>query len=146
MKMIKKRIMPILLLLTLSVIALSACGAEKVKIEDYEWKMRTVMRSDTDDLVLAVGEADEVYPEAKVVDLRLNAKDGKLTITDATNNKTYEGTYSVEDKTPDGTNYKITIDGKDGYATVSMTEYYDGSKEPTLPINLGDCSIYFYAN
>lgn len=107
--------------------------------------MRTVMRNDTDLSVPAVGEQNSAHPYAKVVDLRLMAKDGKLTITDATNNKTYEGTYSVEDKTPEGVDYKVVIDGKEGYATVAMTEYYDGTEESTLPINLGDYSIYFYA-
>ena len=37
------------------------------------------------------------------------------------------------------------IDGKNGYATVDMTKYYDETEEPTLPINLGAHSIYFYA-
>ena len=69
----------------------------------------------------------------------------KLTITDATNSKTYEGTYKVAKKTPDVIDYEITIDGKNGYATVAMTKYYDGTEEPTLPINLGTHSIYFYA-
>ena len=53
--------------------------------------------------------------------------------------------YKVAKKTPDGIDYEITIDGKNGYATVAMTKYYDGTEEPTLPINLGTHSIYFYA-
>ena len=48
-------------------------------------------------------------------------------------------------KTPDGIDYEIIIDGKNGYATVAMTKYYDGTEEPTLPINLGTHSICFYA-
>ena len=68
-----------------------------------------------------------------------------LLITDATNSKTYEGTYKVVKKTPDGIDYEITIDGKNGYATVAMTKYYEGAESPTLPINLGSHSIYFYA-
>ena len=140
-----KKIISFLLITTL-LFALSACGAEKMKIEDYEWKMRTVMKNDSDLVVPAVGEADEVYPDAKVVDLTLTAKDGKITITDATNNITYEGTYTVEGKNPKGTDYKVVIDGKEGYSTAAMTKYDDGSEEPTLPINLGDYSIYFYAD
>ena len=116
-----------------------------MKIENYEWKMRTVMRNDTDLDVTAVDEADAAHPDAKVVDLFLVAKDGKITVTDATNNKTYEGTYSVSGKNPKGTDYEITIDGKEGYATVAMTEYADGTEEPTLPINLGTHLMYFYA-
>ena len=64
-------------------------------------------------------------------------------ITDTTNNKTYSGTYKVQQKTPDGTDYEVIIDGINGYATVAQTEYYDHSEIPTLPINIGDYSIYF---
>ncbi len=141
-----KRILSIIILIATLTIALSACGLGKVKIEDYEWKMRTIMHGEDNQVVVdAVGEYDAAHPEAKIIDMILTAKDGKITITDNTNNKTYEGTYTVEQKTPAGTDYKVTIDGKEGYATVAMTTYADGTEEPTLPINLGTHSIYFYA-
>ena len=132
--------------------ACSACCADVAAIEDYEWKMRTVMSNDIetaqyqDELVIAVGEADELYPDAKIVDLTLIAKDGEITITDTTNGKTYNGTYEVQKKTPKGTDYEIIIDGVTGYATVSPTEYYDGSEIPTLPINIDGYSMYFIPN
>lgn len=133
-------------------VTLSACNADVVKIEDYEWKMRTVMSNDTeaaqyqDELVVAVGEADELYPDAEIVDMTLTAKDGEITITDTTNGKTYNGTYEVMQKTPKGTDYEIIIDGVTGYATVAPTEYYDGTEIPTLPINIDGYSLYFIPN
>ena len=33
-----------------------------------------------DELVVAVGEADELYPDAEIVDMTLTAKDGEITI------------------------------------------------------------------
>ena len=143
-----KKIISLLLMLIL-VFTLSACNGDVVAIEDYEWKMGAVMRNDIeaaqneDELVVAVGEEDDIHPNAKIVDLKLVAKDGSITITDATNNKTYSGTYKVQQKTPKGTDYEVTIDGVKGYATVAPTEYYDGSEVPTLPINLGEYSLYF---
>ena len=131
------------------ILGLSACNGDVVAIEDYEWKMGAVMRNDIevaqneDELVVAVVEEDDIHPNAKIVDLKLVAKDGSITITDATNNKTYSGTYKVQQKTPKGTDYEVTIDGIKGYATVAPTEYYDGSEVPTLPINLGEFSLYF---
>lgn len=131
------------------ILALSACSGDVVAIEDYEWKMGAVMRNDIevaqneDELIVAVGEEDDIHPNAKIVDLKLVAKDGSITVTDATNNKTYSGTYKVQQKTPKGTDYEVTIDGIKGYATVAPTEYYDGSEVPTLPINLGEFSLYF---
>jgi len=141
-----KRIISIIILIATLTMSLSACGMGKVKIEDYKWKMRTIMHGEDNQVVVdAVGEDDPAHPEAKIIDMTLIAKDGKITITDHTNNKTYEGAYKVEQKTPAGTDYKVTIDGKEGYATVAMTTYADGTEEPTLPINLGTHSIYFYA-
>lgn len=143
-----KKIISLLLMLIL-VFTLSACYGDVVAIEDYEWKMGAVMRNDIeaaqneDELVVAVGEEDDIHPNAKIVDLKLVAKNGSITITDATNNKTYSGTYKVQQKTPKGTDYEVTIDGIKGYATVAPTEYYDGSEVPTLPINLGEFSLYF---
>lgn len=138
-----------LFLLFVVVFSLSACNGNVVAIEDYEWKMGAVMRNDIelaqneDELVVAVGEEDDIHPNAKIVDLKLVANDGSITVTDATNNKSYSGTYKVQRKTPKGTDYEVTIDGIKGYATVAPTEYYDGSEVPTLPINLGDFSLYF---
>ena len=143
-----KKIISLLSMLIL-VFTLSACNGDVVAIEDYEWKMGAVMRNDIeavqneDELVVAVGEEDDIHPNAKIVDLKLVAKNGSITITDATNNKTYSGTYKVQQKTPKGTDYEVTIDGIKGYATVAPTEYYDGSEVPTLPINLGEFSLYF---
>lgn len=143
-----KKIISIFLMLTFT-FALSACNSDEFAIEDYEWKMRAVMRNDIevaqneDELVIAVGETDELYPDAEIVDLTLTAKDGEITITDTTNSKTYCGTYTVMQKTPDGTDYEMTIDGISGYATVAPTGYYDDPEIPTLPINIGDYSIYF---
>ena len=114
--------------------------------------MRTVASNDIeaaqapDELIVAVGEADELYPDAEIVDLTLNAKGGEITITDTTNHRTYTGTYEVMRKTPKGTDYEIIIDGVNGYATVAPTEYYDGSEIPTLPININGYSLYFISN
>lgn len=63
-----KKLLSVFLMLTF-VFALSACSADVVAIEDYEWKMRTVMSNNIevaqneDQFVVAVGEADELYPD-----------------------------------------------------------------------------------
>lgn len=141
----KKTVLAIITALILA-ISLISCTSQRVKIEDYEWKLETAMFSDGTSLdVIAVSESNPAYPEAPVVDVTLVAANGKLTVTDNTNKKTYEGTYTVSNRTPEGTDYKITLNGKSGYATVAMTTYADGSQTPTLPINLGDRSLAFYA-
>ena len=141
-----KKIVSILLLAATLMLALSACGIGKPKIEDYEWKMRTIAHVEGEQLVYdAAAEERTAHPEAKIIEMTLVAKDGKITITDVTNGKTYEGTYTVSGRNPEGTDYQITIDGKSGYAGVAMTTYADGSEEPTLPISIDGYSMYFYA-
>ena len=141
-----EKIISILLLLSIMLFSLSACGMGKPEIEDYEWKMRTIMHAEDNRVVYdAVAEESNTHPDAKNMEMILVAKDGKITITDVTNGKTYEGTYTVSGRNPKGTDYNITIDGKSGYAGVAMTTYADGSEEPTLPISLDGYSMYFYA-
>ena len=126
--------------------AFSACAVGKPSVEDFEWYLRTAMTVKDGELtVVATDGADAVHFEAKTVDITLKADNGRLTIIDSTNGKTYEGTYRVEERNPRGTDYKVTVDGKEGYATVAMTTYADGGEEPTLPINLGEYSLYFYS-
>ena len=84
----------------------------EMKIEDYEWKMRTIVHVENNQAVYdAVGEEITTHPEVKIIDMTLVAKDGGITITDITNSKTYYGTYKAVQKTPAGTDYEVTIDG-----------------------------------
>lgn len=140
-----KKIIPVLFICIL-VMIFSACGKDEIKIEDYEWKLRTAANINAENLVVAVGEKDEAYPDAKVVDVVLTAKDGELVITDKTHDETYEGAYEEMLITDSSEDYKIIIKGKDGYATVAYTTYADGTKELTLPITIGGYDMYFYAN
>ena len=141
-----KKIVSILLLAATLIFALSACGIGKTKIEDYEWKMRTIMHVEGDQVVYdAVAEKSSTQPEAKTIDMRLYAIDGKIRLTDITNDNIYEGSYTVSGRNPEGTEYRITIGNKTGHAVVAMTTYADGTEEPTLPISLDGYSMYFYA-
>ena len=140
-----KRMLILFLLIMNAAFAFFVFGSEKVKIEDYEWKMRTIAHVEENQVVYdAVEQKDDIHPGAMVIDMTLIAKDGKITIVDATNEISYEGTYSITSKNPKGTDYRITIDEKSGYATTAMTTYLNRTKEPTLPINLDGYSMYFY--
>lgn len=107
--------------------------------------MRTIIQNDSDASVPAVGIADELYPDAPIIDLTLIAEAGKLVITDATNDAVYEGTYAVADRSSSTVNNLFTVNGQDGYAATALTEYSDNSKMPTMTINLGSYSIYLEA-
>ena len=146
----KRLLCVISMLLILSIF--SSCTMDLVSIEDCTWKMSAIMSNSGDnlqnsnDFVIVVGTPDEIYPNAKIVELILTAQNGELIVTDVTNSKTYKGTYKVRQRTYISIDYDITIDGISGYATVSKTKYYDGSEVPTLPITLGEYSLYFIPN
>ena len=140
-----KKIIPVLFILIM-VMIFSACGKDEIKIEDYEWKLRTAANINAEGLVVAVGDKDEANPDAAVVDVILTAKDGEIIITDKTNDETYTGAYEEMFITDSSEDYKIIMKGKDGYATVAYTTYADGTKELTLPITIGGYDMYFYAN
>jgi len=143
----------VLVLSLVMIMLLSACGVKGkpvVYIESYEWKMMSVMSNNTDlsedELVIAVGEQDELYPNAKVVDMILTATNGEITLTDKTNNKTYTGTYKMTEETSKTATYEIEIDGIAGDATIAITEHLGNRLTPTLPINLGEYTVYFLPN
>ena len=135
----------VLLITVVSIGLLPSCGFNNIKIENYEWQMRSIVHIEDGIAIMdAANEKNSTYPDAVIIQMTLAANNGKLVITDITNNIIYEGKYSVNKRTPKGVNYNISIGDKNGLATVAMTTYADGSKEPTLPINLGGYSIYFY--
>lgn len=75
---------------------------------------------------------------SKEIELTCTAKDGKIIITDKTNNKTYEGTYKV---TSWGKfikqSYAVVIDGKEGTANISS------SFNRSLFISVGGYYLHF---
>lgn len=142
-----------LVLALVMIMLISACGVNGkpvVYIDSYEWKLQSVMNNDSEvadeELVIAVGEQDELYPNATVVDIMLTAKDGEITITDATNNKTYTGAYKMTEETSKSATYEIVIDDIEGNATITITEHLGNRLTPTLPINLGEYTVYFLPN
>ncbi len=130
------------------ILTLSSCGGE-VKFEGHERRLSTVQSSENGQVIAysptSLFGGAVAYPDAVIMEMSLIADDGKITVFDETNDKSYEGTYSLDGITPDSRNYIITIDGERGYTGVTMTTYADGSKTPTLPITLDGYSLCFYA-
>ena len=142
-----KKAFSFIILLFLGASILSACAFEDVKIEDYTWELSLAFYVENEEVVVCATDASgsDLHPDAAVVDATLTARDGILTVTDHTNNCSYQGTYRLTQIHPRGRDYEITLDGKTGHATVAMTTYADGTQTPTLPISLGKHSLQFFA-
>ncbi len=141
-----KKIVGVVCLLAVMLTAFAACGKNGYEIEDYEWKLRTALRTENSGTVVAVGEEAAAYPDAEVVDVVLKADDGEIAIIDKTNNETHNGAYEDMYVTEVTNDYKVIFKGTEGYVNVSETEYADNSRVPTLVMALGDYDLYFYAD
>lgn len=82
-----------------------------------------------------------LFDFSKEVELTLEANDGKLIIVDKTNEKTYEGTYTVNSgergrfRTFKNKTYTVVIDGLEGTANFSTNR--------TLFISIDRYCLYF---
>lgn len=137
-----KKLIPVLCILILAMI-FTACGNDEMKIEEYSWEMGTVLSLEENGEVIAVGEKNA--ESDNVVKLTLAANNGELILEDSTNDETYKGAYEEMIVTDEPNDYKIYLDGKEGYAIVSETFYENKSSEKTLVISVNGYDVYFYA-
>lgn len=137
-----KKLIPVLFICILAMI-FTACGNDEMKIEEYSWKMGTVLSLEENGEVIAVGEKNA--ESDNVVELTLTANNGELILEDSTNDETYKGAYEEMVVTDEPNDYKIYLDGKEGYAIVSETFYENKSSEKTLVISVNGYDVYFYA-
>ena len=99
----------------------------KPKIELYTWELSSAQQEGPPFITVAhnkdydfTDEDDALFKFSKPIELTCVAKNGKLTITDKTNNIIYNGTYKVESWNKfSRQRYKIVIDGKEGKANIS---------------------------
>lgn len=141
-----------LILVTVLLICFGGCSSEAIKIEGYEWNL-TLIQSNEDGSIIGCGSA--YYEEHKdieniiAVDLVCSAENGNFTITDKTNNASYNGNYKTDNSSGNSTIYSITTATNNGTAVSSLTKSNDGSNKaentPTLIITIGNYVLNFQA-
>jgi NADPH:quinone reductase-like Zn-dependent oxidoreductase len=132
-----KKLIPVLFILILAMI-FTACGNDEMKIEDCKWEMGRVLSLEESGKIVAVGENEE---GEKPVKMTLTANNGELILKDSTNNETYKGAYEEMVVTDEPNDYKIYLDGKEGYAIISENE----DSKTTLVMSVQGYDLYFYA-
>ncbi len=140
-----KKILSVLLAFIFIMTVLSSCKKDQATIEDYSWKLESVVNLNENGNVIAVGEETEENSDVKVVDITLVASNGELVLEDNTNNKTYKGAYEEMLVTDDADDYKIILNGKEGLINKTKTVYPDGTEEPMIIITVDDYDLYFNA-
>lgn len=113
-------------------------------IEKRTWVLSYAQQAQSPCFVVAHGEDynvsnidDSMFEFSKPIELICEAKDGKLVLTDKTNGKTYEGTYTTSSLRK--RNYKVVIDGLEGTANISSVA------NRTLIISIGGYLLNFDA-
>lgn len=100
----------------------------KPVIETHTWELFSAQQAEPPNFTIAhhynytfaSDEDDTLFKFSKPIELTCVAKNGKLIITDKTNNIIYNGTYKVESWNKfSRQRYKIVIDGKEGKANIS---------------------------
>lgn len=131
-------------LLFLLILCLTGCSrTDVVDIAGYSWRMTSVQGGEDGAVVACPADKADSYEEAAVLELRCEAENGVLTLTDSTNAKTYTGNYRVTQTSPEATIYEVTIGDTQGYAVTGMTTYLDGSQDPTFILSIKGYAINF---
>ena len=98
----------------------------KPTIEKCTWVLSSAQQAEPFSIVAHRSGYDfsdnenELFAFSKEIELTCVAKDGKLILTDKTNDKIYEGTYKTTSWSRFSTqSYTVVINGKDGTANIS---------------------------
>lgn len=126
-----KKVLSLIFALIFIITMFSACNNDEVHIEDFEWKLTSVTKLDEKELNIS---AENVI---------LTAGDGELLLWDKTNNETFNGAYEELLVTDNSDDYKIFLDGKEGYINVTKTIYEDKNEEPLLMMTIDGYDLYF---
>ena len=143
-------IIGLILLLAVGAVALTACAKSEynVKIEGHEWVFDNVLENVGGEArITECSESNsEIYPEAKVVEIKVSVKSGTLTVEHVTAGVTSVYTLKGEEYIEGRSSIYILTDAdgnEAGYATIGVTSYHDGSEEYTLIVRTGDRYEYF---
>lgn len=119
------------------------CAGSDTLLEEKTWVLKTAIVTENGEArVFATDKENSAYPSAKIVNVSLNAADGKIIITDLDEEKTFIGKYSYSG-TSGGVIYKVVFGEKSGFLVSSFTEYADGDKVPTLTLSVENYTLYF---
>lgn len=127
-----KKVLSLIFAFVFIITTFSACKNDEVNIEDFEWKLTSVTKLDEKELNIS---AENVI---------LTAGDGELLLWDKTNNETFNGAYEELLVTDNSDDYKIFLDGKEGYINVTKTIYEDKNEEPLLIMTIDGYDLYFH--
>lgn len=122
----------------------ASCGSDVPEIDGYTWEMHSVQAGSDGRYIACSPSFSDGNPDAVVLELECKADNGKLTLKNLSDDKSYEGTYRILSSDIKSNTYEIVFGEVTGYAVCAMTEYHDGSEKPTFIINIDEKAINFF--
>lgn len=121
-----KKVIPIIIIAVLCAVILAFFLIPHIEL--HKWSLSTAQQTDPPHLVVAYNSEyntsfndSALFEYAKPIKLILKAQKGKITITDKTNDKIYNGTYKLKSRNRfSSQSYDIVINGKNGTADVKL--------------------------
>ncbi len=140
-----KKTISIFLALCVILTLFTACGSDELTVESTKWKLQKAVNIEKEGQVVAVGERNEENRDIPLVDVTLVAIDGEITITDHSINETHTIAYEEMNVTDDANDYKLLINGKEGYMVFAENGYFENESKPTLVLTVDGYDLYFYS-
>ncbi len=142
-----KKFICLILALSLIMCVLASCGEEEKKdgltLDGKTLTFDYAQQNDTK-IVACSSASAALHEGAKVVDYTLQADGGKLTFTGT--DGTFTGDYSVHkegEKYGEYVVYKISVNGENGYASLTRKTHDDGAKEYLLLLTIMERHVQF---
>ncbi|MBQ9745510.1 MAG: hypothetical protein IJW21_01640 [Clostridia bacterium] len=137
-----KKIIALVLLVSLALACLCSCGEKKRAYELLNGKTFCFEYARVDAEVRACASAlAEKYPETRNVDYTLKAEEGALTFTGE--GGTYTGTYTVSEVLEKSIVYEITVGEESGHASLTEQSRADGTAEYVFIITIRGYVVTF---
>lgn len=111
-------------------------------IENHNWEF-VLVQGNNGNILACSADEQEIYDTAKTVPLSVQAKDGKMELKNEDTGENWNIEYKINDKSIGGIIYDISCNGKTGFASTGVTEYYDGQSEYTMYLSINDYTIKF---
>ena len=108
---------------------LCSCAGAPLDIESYEWTLVSVTKSNPN---------GENAKEIQFDGATLVAKNGSITITDASSSESFSGTYLQTGASSKGRDYSVSIADYSGNGILSSSDYYSEETVPTISFSISN--------
>lgn len=139
----------VLILAALLCLGVAGCAPKGgLNMAGHEWRFSAVQSRKNGEILYA-SSADQqayggVYAQAPTLELTCKIGKNKVELKNKANGQTWTWAYQIQTQMEDMYIYDLSQAEQTAVATVTKTEYADGSRMYTLQLTFEDKTLYFY--